>query len=86
MAVIIGLNAVFFLLTIHNIRKIKRRQRDIRMRRFSKTNIPGNDDVKFFFQIAVIMGFTFFVGFFQTIFDNASFFVAFNMINLYTLF
>lgn len=73
MAIIIGLNAAFFLLTIHNIRKIKRRQRDIKMRRFSKTKIPGNDDVKFFFQIAVIMGFTFFVGFFQTIFDNVSF-------------
>ena len=70
LAIIIVLNATFFLLTIYNLQKIKRRQKDIKIRRFSKKKIPGDDDVKFFLQIAVIMGFTFFVGFFQTIFDN----------------
>ena len=61
---IIAANAVFYFLTVYNIRKKKSRQQKNDMRRFSRIKLPGDEDVKFYIQMAIIMGFTWITGFF----------------------
>ncbi len=68
--VIIVLNGVFLVLTIYNIRQRKMRQNKGDMRRFSRVKIPGDDDVKFYIQMAFILGFTWVLGFLQVFLDS----------------
>ncbi|CAF0814028.1 unnamed protein product [Brachionus calyciflorus] len=63
--IIILVNGVFYFLTIYNIRKKKKEQK-ANLRRISKVNLPGDEDVKFYIQMACIMGFTWVIGFFLT--------------------
>lgn len=63
--IIILVNAYFYFLTIYNIRKKKQEQKK-KLRRMSNVKLPGDEDVKFYIQIACIMGFTWIVGFFLT--------------------
>ena len=61
---ILIINAVFYIQTICTIRKKRQKQRDIKIRRFSRVKCPGDNDVKFYIRMAVIMGFTWIIGFF----------------------
>ncbi|RNA25555.1 EGF-like module-containing mucin-like hormone receptor-like, partial [Brachionus plicatilis] len=63
--IIILVNGYFYFLTIYNIRKKKQEQRK-KLRRMSNVKLPGDEDVKFYIQIACIMGFTWIIGFFLT--------------------
>ena len=54
----------------HYYSDLKKRHTNTNLRRNSRIKIAGDEDVKFFFQIAVIMGFTFVMGFFQTLFNS----------------
>lgn len=65
-AIIIVVNAIYYFLTIYNIRQKKRAQKQNNLRRFSRVKLPGDEDVKFYIQMAVIMGFTWIIGFFLT--------------------
>lgn len=66
-AVIIIINAVFFFLTVYNIRQKKSKQKkSIKIRRFSKAKLPTDQDVGFYIRISGIMGFTWLIGFFLT--------------------
>lgn len=69
-AVIIIVNAVLFFLTIYNIRQMKSKQKKNQIRRFSRVKIPGDKDVKFYVQMAFLMGFTWIIGFFLTTFSS----------------
>lgn len=62
---IILVNAYFYFQTIYNIRKKKQEQKK-KLRRMSNVKLPGDEDVKFYIQIACIMGFTWIIGFFLT--------------------
>lgn len=68
--IIILINAVFYSLTVYNIRKKKLKQKKQRIRRFSRSKCPGDDDVKFYMRMAVIMGFTWIIGFFFATFPS----------------
>jgi hypothetical protein len=70
--VIILVNAIFYILTIYNIRQKRRNQKHIKIRRFSRVKCPGDDDIKFYIRMAVIMGFTWIIGFFLTTFSSES--------------
>lgn len=65
-AIILIVNALFFFVTIYNIRRKKIAQKQSSLRRFSRVKLPGDEDVKFYIQMAVIMGFTWIIGFFLT--------------------
>jgi len=68
--VIIVLNGMFFVLTVCNIRKRKMQQRKNNLRRFSRVKIPGDEDVKFYIQMAFILGFTWVIGFVQVFIES----------------
>lgn len=63
-AIIIGINAVFYFLTIFNIRKKQKERRKSQMRRFTRAKLPSQ--VKFYIQMGIIMGFTWISGFLIT--------------------
>lgn len=65
-AIILIVNGIYFILTIYNIRQKKKAQKQTSLRRFSRAKLPGDEDVKFYIQMAVIMGFTWIIGFFLT--------------------
>lgn len=69
-AIIIVVNAIYYFLTIYNIRQKKRAQKQNKMRRFSRVKLPGDEDLKFYIQMAVIMGFTWISGFLLMTFPN----------------
>ena len=71
-AVIIVINGVLFFKVIVNIRKMKAKQQKLKMRRFSRVKIPGDEDVKFYFQMSILMGFTWVIGFFLPILSSKS--------------
>ena len=71
-AIIILVNAVFYVMTIYNIRQKRLKQKNIKIRRFSRVKCPGDNDVKFYIRMAVIMGFTWVIGFFLTTFSSGS--------------
>jgi hypothetical protein len=76
-AIIIIINAFYYFLTVYNIRKKKKKQKKNKIRRFSRMKLPGDEDVKFYIQMAFIMGFTWITGFLLTSFsadDDHSFF------------
>lgn len=67
--IILG-NGIFYVLSIYNIRRTKSRQKRSNMRRFSRVKTPADQDVKFYIQMAFIMGFTMAIGFFLTILSS----------------
>lgn len=69
-ALIIIMNAVLLALTIYNIRKAKSNQSKSDMRRISRKKMPGDQDVKFYIQMAFLLGFTWIIGFFLTTFSS----------------
>lgn len=71
-AVIIVVNSVFFFITIYNIRRRKSQQKESNLRRASKSKMPSDKDVKFYIQIAFILGFTWIIGFFLTTFSSSN--------------
>ena len=86
--VVILSNAVFYILTICNIRKQKIKLKE-NMRRFSGAKMASDYDVKFYIQIAFIMGFMWVIGYFLTTFssDNPSYKVIYQiLIYLFILF
>lgn len=60
---IISVNAVYYFLTVFSIRRQKRKQSRNTLRRFSKNRLPGDEELKFYIQMAFIMGFTWISGF-----------------------
>lgn len=58
---IILINAIFYCITIYNIRKMKTKQK--KTRRVSRGKVASDDDVKFYIQMAFTMGFTWIFGF-----------------------
>jgi hypothetical protein len=83
-AIIILVNAVYYFLTVYNIRQKKRTQKKNKLRRFSKVKLPGDGDVKFYIQMAFIMGFTWITGFLLTSFpSNDAKFKIVNQILMY---
>ncbi|RNA36610.1 G- coupled [Brachionus plicatilis] len=60
---IISVNAVYYFLTVFSIRRQKRKQCKNTLRRFSKNRLPGDEELKFYVQMACIMGFTWISGF-----------------------
>jgi hypothetical protein len=83
-AIIIIVNAIYYFLTVYNIRKKKRTQKKNKLRRFSKVKLPGDGDVKFYIQMAFIMGFTWITGFLLTSFpSNDKKFQIINQILMY---
>ncbi len=71
-AIIIVANSVYFFLTIFNIRKRKNNKNQVELRRFARSKIPTDKDVKFYIQIAFILGFTWIIGFFLTSFSSGN--------------
>lgn len=69
-AFIISVNAVFYSLAIYNIRKKKQKQKDTQLRRISRARQPLDADIRFYVQIAVIMGFSWSIGFFLHFFNT----------------
>ena len=70
--IIILVNAVFYILTVCNISQKRRKQKHIRVRRMSKVKSSSDNDIKFYIRMAVIMGFTWIIGFFLTTFSSES--------------
>lgn len=68
--IIIIINAFFYIITICTIRQKKRTQKTQRIRRFSRVKCPIDNDIKFYIRMAVIMGFTWVIGFFLTTFSS----------------
>ena len=62
-ATIIIVNGVFYSLAVFNIRKKSLAQKASKLRRFSRVKLPGDYHVKFYIQMAAIMGFTWITGF-----------------------
>jgi len=69
-AIIIGVNAVFYFLTIFNIRKMKSKQKKGNLRMYSKGKVASDADVKFYIQMAFIMGFTWIAGFISASYEE----------------
>lgn len=72
LAIFIIINCVYYILTIWNIRKMKRKQKQSHLRRFSRNKLPGDEDVKFYIRMAIILGFTWITGFIMTTFSLAN--------------
>lgn len=71
-ALIIVANCVFFVLTVYNIRRRKNNKKHAELRRFARSKMPSDKDVKFYIQIALILGFTWIIGFFLTSFSSVN--------------
>lgn len=50
-------------MTIFNIRKRRNEQKQNQLRRITRVKLPTDEDVKFYIQMAVLMGFTWILGF-----------------------
>jgi hypothetical protein len=48
---------------------MKSKQKKSELRRFSRAKLPGDQDIKFYIQMAFIMGFTWITGFVMTTFS-----------------
>jgi hypothetical protein len=84
--IIIIVNAIFYLLAIYNIRKMKQNSKNSTMRRFSRVKLPSDKDVKFYIQMASILGFSWTIGFFFTTFKiNSQHVVFFVLLYIFTL-
>ena len=51
---------------------MKRKQKQSHLRRFSRNKLPGDEDVKFYIRMAIILGFTWITGFIMTTFSLAN--------------
>ncbi|CAF0829549.1 unnamed protein product [Brachionus calyciflorus] len=60
---IILANGVYLFLTIYNIRIQKRKLLQNKLRRVSRFKLPGDEEIRFYIQMACIMGFTWISGF-----------------------
>lgn len=69
-AVIILINAIFYFMTIYNIRQWKTKHKKTHLRRISRGKVASDDDVKFYIQMAFIMGFTWICGFFSSSYQD----------------
>jgi hypothetical protein len=76
---IIIVNGLFYFLAIFNIRKKSLAQKESKLRRFSRVKLPGDYHVKFYIQMAVIMGFTWLLGYLTAVTDDD----IFNLILVY---
>nr|QVK45887.1 G protein-coupled receptor [Proales similis] len=61
-AIIIVVNALFYSFSVYNIRA-KKNKHTKTLRRVSRMKLPGDEDIKFYIQMAFIMGFTWITGF-----------------------
>lgn len=68
-AIIILINAFFYIATIFSICKKRRAHRESKLRRFSRAKLPSQ--VKFYTQMGIIMGFTWISGFLLTVTHRA---------------
>ncbi len=70
--IIIVINAVFYINSIFSIQKLKKENSKNlnELRRYSKMKLPTDEQVRFFIQMAVILGFQWITGFLMTYFSS----------------